>query len=300
MSTANRLEGVSHSRRCRTPTRRRRLKWKKKILPAVVRGLVIAAAFVFFLFPIYWIVVTSLKTEADIGALPPKWIFSPTLMHWRTVLYEWNMPLFLRNSIVISISSTVLCVLMGTMAAYSLSRFRMWGKQMIALDILSIRMVPPIVTAVPIFLLARRIGLFNTYGLVVALYVLFNLPFVVWVMKGFIDDIPIEIEEAACVDGCSVLGTFFRIILPIAAPGLACVAIFTFIFSWNEFLFSNILLARDHRTVPVIAALGLKPRAILWGSASAAAVGIIIPVVVLTFFVQRWIVRGLSLGAVKE
>jgi multiple sugar transport system permease protein len=186
------------------------------------------------------------------------------------------------------------------MAAYSLSRFRMRGKRVIALDILSIRMIPPIVTAVPIFLLARKLGLYNTYALVTVLYVLFNLPFVIWVMKGFLDDVPIQIEEAAKVDGCGVLGTFFRIILPIATPGLACVAIFTFILSWNEFLFSNVLLAGDHRTVPVVAALGLKPRAILWGSASAAAVGIMIPVIVMAFFLQHWIVRGLSLGAVKE
>jgi multiple sugar transport system permease protein len=278
---------------------RRRLTWHK-LLAAAGRVVVIGLACAIWLFPIYWLVVTSFKSEADIGAKPPVWIFQPVLDHWSTVLYEWNMLQFLKNSLLIASVSTVFTVLFGTMAAYSLSRFQMRGKQIIALDILSIRMIPPIVTAVPIFLLSRQVGLYNTYGLVIVLYVLFNLPFVIWVMKGFLDDVPIQIEEAAKVDGCGVVGTFFRIILPIATPGLACVAIFTFILCWNEFLFSNVLLAGDHRTVPVIAALGLKPRAILWGSASAAALGIIIPVVIVAFFVQRWIVRGLSLGAVKE
>jgi multiple sugar transport system permease protein len=278
---------------------RRRLTWNRAF-PHGVRAVIVILASFFWLFPIYWIIVTSLKSETDIGAIPPVWIFQPVLDHWKTVLYEWNMLQFLKNSLLIATVSTVLTVLLGTMAAYSLSRFRMRGKQIIALDILSIRMVPPIVTAVPIFLLARMVGLYNTYALVILLYVLFNLPFVIWVMKGFLDDIPIEIEEAARVDGCGVFEAFFRIILPIATPGLACVSILTFILCWNEFLFSSILLAGDHRTVPVVAALGLKPRAILWGSASAAAFGIIVPVVILTFFVQRWIVRGLSLGAVKE
>lgn len=278
---------------------RRRLK-RKKILPASLRGVVIALAALFWLFPVYWIVMTSFKSEVDIAAVPPVWFFRPVLDHWKMVLYEWNLPLFLKNSLLIASVSTILTVVFGTMAAYSLSRFQMRGKQMIALDILSIRMIPPIVTAVPIFLVARQFGLYNTYILVIMLYVLFNLPFVIWVMKGFLDDVPKEIEEAAKIDGCGVIKIFFEIIIPIAAPGLACVAIFTFILIWNEFLFSNVLLSGDNRTVPVIAAMGLKPRAILWGSACAAALAIIVPVIIMTLFVQRWIVRGLSLGAVKE
>ena len=285
--------------RSRGASGRHRVKWHK-LLGSVARIVIIGLACAFWLFPVYWLAVTSIKSEADIGAIPPVWVFQPVLDHWKTVLYEWNMLQFLKNSILIASVSTFLTVLLGTMAAYSLSRFHMRGKQLIALEILSIRMIPPIVTAVPIFLLARKVGLYNTYALVILLYILFNLPFVIWVMKGFLDEVPREIEEAAKVDGCGVMGTFLRIILPIATPGLACVAIFTFILSWNEFLFSNVLLAGDHRTVPVIAALGLKPRAILWGSASAAALAIIIPVVILAFFLQRWIVRGLSLGAVKE
>lgn len=196
---------------------RRRLTWHK-LLAAAGRVVVIGLACVIWLFPIYWLVVTSFKSEADIGAMPPVWVFQPVLDHWSTVLYEWNMLQFLKNSLLIASVSTILTVLFGTMAAYSLSRFRMRGKQVIALDILSIRMIPPIVTAVPIFLLSRQVGLYNTYGLVIVLYVLFNLPFVIWVMKGFLDDVPIQIEEAAKVDGCGVLGTFFRIILPIATP----------------------------------------------------------------------------------
>jgi multiple sugar transport system permease protein len=278
---------------------KQRFVWHK-LCPLLIRCFIVILACVVWLFPIYWLFVTAFKNESDIGAIPPVWLFEPTLDHWKTVLYDWHMLRYLKNSLVISIVSTVLTVFFGTMAAYSLSRFSMRGKQVIALEILSIRMIPPIVTAIPIFLLAREIGLYNTNQLVIMLYVLFNLPFVIWVMKGFLDEVPIEIEEAARVDGCGPMGIFLRIVLPIATPGLACVSIFTFILCWNEFLFSNILLAGDNRTVPVIAALALKPRGILWGPASAAALGTMIPVIILALFLQRWIVRGLSLGAVKE
>jgi multiple sugar transport system permease protein len=132
-----------------------------------------------------------------------------------------------------------------------------------------------------------------------SLYILFNLPFVIWVMKSFIDDIPRELDDAALVDGCNTIQAFIHVILPVASPGLACVTILTFIFSWNEFLFANVLLSGDHRTLPVVSALGLLPRAILWGPASATSVTIIIPVIILTLAVQRWIVRGLSFGAVE-
>lgn len=278
--------------------RKRRTKWRNVGI-ILLRTVIIATALLFFLFPIYWALATSLKNPVDIGAIPPKWLFKPVTDHYRTMLYDWNIPVFLKSSLILSTISTILCVLIGTMAAYSLSRFRMRGKQVIALDILSIRMIPPIVTVIPIFLLAQKYGLYNTYGLVIALYVLFNLPFVIWVMKSFIDDIPKELDEAAMVDGASIIQVLVRVILPVALPGLACVTILTFIFSWNEFLLANTLLTGDNRTLPVVSALGLLPRAILWGPASATAVTIIIPIIILTVFVQRWIVRGLSFGAVK-
>jgi multiple sugar transport system permease protein len=272
---------------------------RRKLGEDVLRGIVIAAALLFCLFPVYWAAVTSLKNPVDIGAIPPKWFFSPVLDHYRTMLVDWNMLVFLKSSLILSTSSTVLAVAVGTLAAYSLSRFRLRGKGTIAMDILSIRMVPPIVTAVPIFLLARRWGLYNSYALVIPLYVLFNLPLIIWVMKSFLDEIPKELDEAAMVDGASTLQTFLRVVLPIATPGLACVTILTFIFTWNEFLIANVLLAGDNRTLPVVSAFGLLARAILWGPAAATTVTIIIPVIILTLFVQRWIVRGLSFGAVK-
>jgi multiple sugar transport system permease protein len=270
-------------------------KWGEGLL----RGIVILAALIFCLFPVYWAAVTSLKNPVDVGAIPPKWLFTPVLDHYKTMLVDWNMLVFLKSSLILASSSTVMAVMVGTLAAYALSRFRMRGKQAIAMDILSIRMVPPIVTAVPIFLLARRWGLYNSYALVIPLYVLFNLPLIIWVMKSFLDEIPKELDEAAMVDGAGTMQTFLRVILPVATPGLACVTILTFIFTWNEFLIANVLLAGDNRTLPVVSAFGLLARAILWGPAAATTVTIIIPVIILTLFVQRWIVRGLSFGAVK-
>jgi multiple sugar transport system permease protein len=153
----------------RTSRRKPRLKWRAVSI-TLLRTAIIVAASLLSLFPIYWAVATSLKNPVDIGAIPPKWIFQPVLDHYRTMLYDWDMPVFLKSSLILSTISTVFCVLIGTMAAYSLSRFRMRGKQVIALDILAIRMVPPVVSAIPIFLLARRYGLYNSYGLVIALH----------------------------------------------------------------------------------------------------------------------------------
>ena len=168
----------------------------------------------------------------------------------------------------------------------------MKGKNLIAFEILSVRMLPPIVTVIPFFILARLLGLFDTHILLVAIYTLSGLPFVVWVMRAFINDVPASIEEAALVDGCSRYQSFVFVTLPLLLPGLAATIVIVFMFAWNEYLFASLLTSTKAKTLPVIASMAIKPKAISWGLACAAGVLMSVPVVILVMFMQRYLVRG--------
>ena len=260
--------------------------------------LAIAAA-LFFAFPIFWMVTSSFKSEVDISAYPPVWSFAPTLANYAQLFTELNAWQALLNSALIVGLSTCLAMAAGTMAAYALARFDVKGKEFLAFEILSIRMLPPIVSVIPMFIIARQLGIFDTPWLLIAAYALSGLPFVVWVMRVFIQDIPQSIEEAAMIDGCSRFETFWRVTLPLLLPGLAATMVIVFMFAWNEFLLASMLTSQEAKTLPVIAANAIKPKAIAWGLASAAGVMMSLPVVVLVLLMQRYLVRGLTLGAVK-
>ena len=202
------------------------------------------------LFPLYWILTASFKTELSLYAKPPQWIFSPILDNYKRVLF--NIPFFqyLTNSLVIAVGTTIGSLVLGTLAAYGFSRVKFRGSEALRFLVLVTRMVPRMTLVVPYYLLMLKIGLLDTYtGLVIA-YVSFALPFSIWLLIGFFDDVPIEIEEAALVDGCTPLGTLIRVVIPIAAPGLAVAAIFAFLVSWNEFLFALILSGTASRPCP--------------------------------------------------
>ncbi len=257
------------------------------------------AAALFFAFPIFWMVTSSFKSEVDISAYPPVWSFAPTLANYAQLFTELNAWQALLNSALIVGLSTCLAMAAGTMAAYALARFDVKGKEFLAFEILSIRMLPPIVSVIPMFIIARQLGIFDTPWLLIAAYALSGLPFVVWVMRVFIQDIPQSIEEAAMIDGCSRFETFWRVTLPLLLPGLAATMVIVFMFAWNEFLLASMLTSQEAKTLPVIAANAIKPKAIAWGLASAAGVMMSLPVVVLVLLMQRYLVRGLTLGAVK-
>lgn len=251
------------------------------------------------LFPIYWIVAASFKTELSLYARPPQWLFSPILENYREVFR--NIPFFqyLGNSVVIALGTTVGSLVLGTLAAYGFSRIKFRGSEALRFLVLVTRMVPRMTLVVPYYLMMLTVGLLDTYtGLVVA-YISFALPFSIWLLIGFFDDVPIEIEEAAMVDGCTPLGTLLRVVLPVAAPGLAVAAIFAFLVSWNEFLFALILSGPASKTLPVVIAGLSTDVGPLYGEMSAAAVMVMLPNIVMTLFMQRYIVRGLTLGAVK-
>ncbi len=251
------------------------------------------------LFPLYWILTASFKTELSLYARPPQWIFRPIFENYQHVLY--NIPFFqyLGNSLFIAVGTTLGSLLLGTLAAYGFSRIKFRGSETLRFLVLVTRMVPRMTLVVPYYLMMQKIGLLDTYtGLVVA-YVSFAMPFSIWLLIGFFDDVPIEVEEAAMVDGCTPIGTLLRVVLPIAAPGLAVAAIFAFLVSWNEFLFALILSGPASKTLPVVIAGLTTDVGPLYGEMSAAAVMVMLPNIVMTLFMQRYVVRGLTLGAVK-
>lgn len=268
----------------------------------VVRYVVLSVVLVIVIFPIIWLISTSIKNDVDIFAIPPILIPQhPTGQSYRG-LVENGLFAYLLNSAIIAVSTSVVSIIIGTLAAYSLARFKLPGKwtPRISFWVLSTRMFPPIVTIIPLFQMLRLLGLVNTkLGLVIA-YTAFNLPFVVWMMRGFFAEIPADIEEVAMVEGCTRMGAFLRTSLPLSIPGLAATAIFTLILSWNEFLFALIVTqTTESSTLPILVASRVGQYQILWGQMSAAGVIAMAPVLAFAFAVQKYLVRGMSFGAVK-
>ncbi|HJQ23536.1 MAG TPA: carbohydrate ABC transporter permease [Blastocatellia bacterium] len=265
--------------------------------------LALVVAVVTALVPVYWMLTISLKSEVDQFASPPRWFsFSPTLTHYADAFLSRSFGQYLATSATVAVLSTLAAVTLGTFAAYALARFR-WPMRLdrrLSLWILSTRMFPPIVSAVPLFLMMRDLRLLNTTAALVIVYTAFNLPFVVWMMRGFFQELPREMEEAAMIDGDSRLGALFRIILPLVVPGLAATAVFCLIMSWNEFLLALVLTQTDAAmTLPVGIAGRVTQYEIKWGVMSAAGVVAMVPILTFAMAVQRYLVRGLSLGAVK-
>jgi multiple sugar transport system permease protein len=265
---------------------------------------VVLAFVVFEVFPIFWMVSTSFKSRWDAFRLPPVWLFKPTLEHYFTILsgQGWAttpvLPLLV-NSAVVSTCSSLLALLCGSLCAYGLSRFpTRYGKHL-AMWILSTRMFPPVAVAIPVFLMMSNLGLIDTYWALIIPYSAFNISFVVWMMRSFFDQIPIDLEEAAMIDGCSRLRAFFRIVLPLTLPGLVATGVFVLIFSWNEFLFALILTRTAAKTAPVAVADFVTLYGIQWGQLTAHATLISAPIIILGLLFQRYIVKGLTLGAVQ-
>jgi len=270
-------------------------RWSKYFLLTV--ALVIAIV------PVYWMLSISLKTEVDQFAVPPRWIaFAPTFAHYYDAFFARSFGRYLVTSLTVATLSTICAVTLGTLAAYGLARFKLRAglDRRLSMWILSTRMFPPIVTAVPLFLMMRDLRLLNTITALVIVYTALNLPFVVWMMRGFFRELPKELEEAAMVDGDSRLGALRRVILPLVTPGLAATAVFCLIVSWNEFLLALVLTQTDaSMTLPVGIAGRVTQYEIKWGVMSAAGVVAMIPILVFAMSVQKYLVRGLSLGAVK-
>jgi multiple sugar transport system permease protein len=284
------------------PPRARRYARRGALTRLINYALLIAAVFAAVM-PVYWMITISLKTEADQFASPPLWIsFSPTLAHYKDAFIARSFGQYLQTSAIVAALSTIFAVALGTFAAYGLSRFRLPWKldRRLSIWILSTRMFPPIVSAIPLFLLMRDLSLLNTIASLVIVYTAFNLPFVVWMMRGFFQELPREMEEAAMVDGDTRMGALFRVILPLVTPGLAATSVFCLIMCWNEFLMALALTQTDQAmTLPVGIAGRVTQYEIKWGVMSAAGVVAMVPILAFAMAAQRYLVRGLSLGAVK-
>lgn len=252
-----------------------------------------------FLAPIIWTVMMSLKTRVDALSMPPKWFFTPTLDHYKAVWSNGALLQNAKNSLIVALASTSIGMLLGVPAAYVLSRFKFRGNRFVLLTILATRMIPPVAFIIPFFIVFTRVGLKDTVAGLVIMYLTIILGFVIWMMRSYFIDIPREIEEAARVDGCNRWQTFGLVVIPLSLPGLATSAIFSFIYSWNEFLYAMVLTNRNAKTLPLGIFNWVSYEEIKWGELTASAVLAMLPVIVFYFFVQRALVRGLTMGAVK-
>lgn len=253
---------------------------------------------VVFLFPVHWMFAVSLKTPREIFRSPPAWYPATPQFGNFWVLFRDGDVWTIWNSFVIAGTSTVIAMALGTLCAYSLVRFETGGKNL-ALWILSQRLLPPIAVVFPIFLVYARIGLTDTYTGLILLYTAFALPYVIWMMRGYIQEIPIELEEAAFIDGASRWQVLWIVVIPLAGSGLFATAVFAFIFSWNEFLFALVLTRTQVLTYPVQVSQYFGAQSTFWAKISALSVLGTVPVFLAVACFQRFLVRGISLGAVK-
>ncbi len=311
-----------------------------QVMPAARTGLTIRLILsiviaLVVLIPVFWMAMTAIKSRPDAVSVPPKVFFRPSWdgfiglftnrsqlsagalarQQARTDLSFWEKQALvrgmrilgpskfvgqLRNSLIIALASTFLAVTLGLLSAYAFSRYNIPGKGDWLFFILSTRMLPAVVVTIPIFLMYRALGLYDTHIGMILLYTAFNLSFSVWLLKGFIDEIPIEYEEAALVDGYSRLQAFRKIVLPQSVTGIAATAVFCLIFAWNEYAFALMLTSDKARTAPPAIPSSLGVGGIEWGSIAAGSLLFLIPVVLVTFALRKYLLRGVTFGAIRQ
>lgn len=277
----------------------------RKSLLQVVKGAGFYALVIFivafFLFPTLWVVVTSFKVPVEYFAIPPRWIpDAPTLMHYRKMFVDYNVADAILNSVIISLANTIVTLLLAVPLAYAVARYRVGGSFMPGW-IIGQRMLPPVAIVIPFFLTFRRLGLINTYQGMVIAYALFFVPFAAWILLGFFEDFPKEIQDAAMVDGSSEIGALFRIVLPLLAGGIFVVALLVFVFTWNDLLIALVLTRQETRTLMVFFTAALvSPTQEDFGVAAGAVTIGMVPAYLFALFGQRYLVRGLTMGGLKE
>ncbi len=282
------------------PSRARGFSWGR-----VGTHAVLIVACLSILLPVLWTFRSSLASD-DMAYRPMDFSFSPTLNNYRQIFVEQNFQHNLWNSLWIAVVSSAICLAIGSLAAYSIARFRTGGTPF-SLAILGTQMLPPVALVIPFYLIVRQtveiagyeIKMFDRGITLAILYLSFNLPFVVWILMGFFESIPADLEEAAQVDGATQFRAFRQVIMPLALPGLMAAGIFSFVLSWNEFLFALILTGRESRTMPVALASLMTSQGNQVGAICAATISMMVPIVLLTWFIQRHLVQGLTFGAVK-
>ena len=273
------------------PGRKTSRRWRKS-------GILIGLFLIWTLFPIYWIVLTSLKTTQQVNTMPPLFFFKPTLETYAR-LFSGEAMLAFRNSLIVSSSTVLIGLMIGFPAAYTLARVKFRARDQVNFWVLSMRMAPPFAFLVPYYLTFRFFRLLDTYPALIIVNMTFTLPFTIWMLESVIEEMPVELEEAALVDGCSRAGVMWRIVAPLTAPSIAATAILSFVFCWNEFFFAYVLTGNSTRTMPVMLTSLIGLMGVDWVKMSAAGTISIIPTIILALLAQRFLVRGLTLGAIK-
>ncbi|WP_271574925.1 carbohydrate ABC transporter permease [Bradyrhizobium sp. CCBAU 11361] len=251
-----------------------------------------------FLFPVYWLFMISFKTPDEIYHVPPLWIPGQIQFSNYYVLFKDGDVLAILNSLILAGVSSGIAIVLGTLCAYSIARFGTGGKNL-AMWIISQRMIPPIAVVFPIFLIYVYFGLVDGYFGLILLYTAFNLPYVIWMMRGYIVDVPLELEESALVDGLNRWEVIWNVVFPMVRAGLMATSVFTFVFAWNDFLFALVLTRTEVITFPVMLTHYFGGQSNFWGKIAAMSVLGTLPIFVAVSVMQRYLVRGISLGAVK-
>jgi len=260
-------------------------------------GVITLAVLLLINYPILYMIFLSFTPPLQLFS-HSIWI-SPTLQNYISLFDKLHISKYIVNSLYLALGSAGLSIMLGTLCAYSLTRFKYKGRKIFLFLILFVRMFPPIGTILPLFLMIRHWNLTDTYTSLILIYAAFQVSFVIWMMRGFFMAIPIEIEESAQIDGCSKLGAFFKVTLPLAAPGIVATSIFAFTLSWNEFLFALIFTADRTKPMPVVVPELIAETGVLWGEIAGAGTLGIIPILIFSFAVQKYLIRGLTFGAVK-
>jgi multiple sugar transport system permease protein len=275
---------------------------KYRFLNVVNQVLIYTAIFVaviLSLAPIVYLLITSFKPPELTFSVPPVWIFTPTLKNYADVFQGGEFAKYFMNSLVIALSTTLIALVLGAFAAYGFARFRFRGSFWLRMSALIPQMLPPITIIVPLYVLFNGMHLTDTRTALIISYLTFTIPLSIWMMIGFFEDVPEDLEESAMIDGCTRFEALFRVSVPIVTPGLAATAILGFLYCWNEFLYAVILTGRVSRTLPVTITSFMTNKAILWGRIAASGSLVLIPVLIFALLAQRYLIQGLSKGAVK-
>ncbi|UCG94423.1 MAG: carbohydrate ABC transporter permease [Candidatus Aerophobus sp.] len=274
---------------------------RRKISSEIISYTSIAIVVLVLFFPFVWMLLSSLRSPENLFTSPPTLVFSGlTLKYYKDVFFRSN---FLQNALsstLVALGSTSITLIIATLGAYSLSRFKYRGRKFISETILFVYMFPPILLVIPLFIVMKNLDLTNTYRGLIAVHLIYQFPFAIWLLISFFKAIPIEIEESALIDGCSRLRSFLEVVIPLSAPGVATAALYSFITSWNEYLYAMMFLTQESKkTLPVAIAAYVTRDQIMWGALLSSSVLVSIPAIVFTYFVQKHFVKGLAAGAVK-
>ncbi len=272
----------------------------KKLVRSVGFALLLSIICLVSFFPIFWIFTTAFKAPADVMCSPPRIFFTPTVDNFQAVLAKPGVGSMFLNSAVIALSASLIVIALAFPAAYSLARFRMKRKDDMAFMMLSLKMFPPVAVVIPFYIMYNKIGLYDSQIGLILLYVAVNIPLAVWLLLGFLKELPVALEESALVDGANPIQVLMRIVLPLSATGLAAVGILTFIMCWNEFFFALVLTGRDTRTLTVFLYSFMTFREIQWGPLMALGTMMTLPVIIFSVFFRKQLIEGITLGALKE